>query len=137
MKHNATVTSPHTAIHPAAVHLSSSRLCHTDGPLLCHEMSSACACARVLYVLSTYVFCHARQWQVKVMTTCDIFRWCRIRYESPRDKLEWFHIPVCQSEGRSAVCLCQSLAMPLKDNKDNIDASASCRGFHFVFMQSA
>ncbi|KAI9543383.1 hypothetical protein NQZ68_012032 [Dissostichus eleginoides] len=40
MEHNASVTAPHPAIHPAPPHPGSSRLCHTDGPLLCHEMSS-------------------------------------------------------------------------------------------------
>lgn len=57
MEHNATATAPHTAIHPAGVHLSSSRLCHTDGPLLCHEMSSVCACARVPYRIFCVCMC--------------------------------------------------------------------------------
>ncbi|TNN63383.1 hypothetical protein EYF80_026405 [Liparis tanakae] len=39
---NRSVTALPSAppIHPAAVHLSGSRLRPTDGPLLCHEMSS-------------------------------------------------------------------------------------------------
>lgn len=53
--------------------------------------------------------------------------------ESPQDKLVWFPIPVCQTEGRSAVWLCQSLAMPPKDNKGNIDVSASWCGIQFFF----
>lgn len=43
-------------------------------------------------------------------------------WQSPGDKSVWFHISVCQTEGRSAVWLCLSLATPLKDNNDNIDA---------------
>lgn len=42
--------------------------------------------------------------------------------ESPPDKLERFRIPVRQTEGRSAGWLCHLLAVPLKDNKHNIDA---------------
>lgn len=40
MEHNAAVKAPRPAIHPAAARCSSSvRLRHTDGPLLCHEIS--------------------------------------------------------------------------------------------------
>lgn len=45
-----------------------------------------------------------------------------------------FCIAACQSEGRPAVCSCQLPAMPPKDNKGNIDASASSCGFQFLFM---
>lgn len=45
-----------------------------------------------------------------------------------------FCIPVCQTEGRPAVCSCQLSATPPKDNKGNIDASASRCGFQFLFM---
>lgn len=50
MEHNAAVKAPRPAIHPAAAHCSSSvRLHHTDGPLLCHEISFARVLLHAVY----------------------------------------------------------------------------------------
>lgn len=91
-----------------------------------------------VHVCCTYCVC-MRFWHTAVAGEGDDHVWCipvGYIWESPRDKLVWFHIPVCQTEVRFAFWLCQSLAMPLKDNKDNINAFASCRGFQFFFMPS-
>lgn len=75
MEHNATITAPHIAIHPAA-RCSSSWMCDTDGPVLCHEMRLVCACAFMRAVYTAHVCVRDVQlWQVKTMTVCDIFWW--------------------------------------------------------------
>ncbi len=91
---------------------------------LCSAMKWAwLACVQVrciLCMLCMYFWCTVFAGE-GVENFCDVFL-LRFIWKSPWDKLVWFYIPVCRTEGRSAVWLCQSLAAPLKDNKDNIDA---------------
>lgn len=121
MEHNSTVPAAHTAIHPATVHRRNSRLRHTDGPLLCHEISSVSACGWVLYVLCVHVcVTHSSgRWHQWIF---DIF-WC-VTYENCG---ETTHMLVWQTEGRTEVCLSWLLTRRLKYNKNNIDA------FHVLF----
>lgn len=120
---------PRAAIHPAAVHRGSTQLCYTDGPILCHEMSRA----RAPCTPHTYAPWMRSSGRWRGTPMCDLFWWAA-RESQPADKQEWFHIPVCQTEGCSAVWLCHLLVMPLKDNRHNIDAFCKMLWFPVFFF---
>lgn len=120
---------PRATIHPAAVHPGSTQLCCTDGPVLCHEMSRVCA-SSTPHMYAPWMRSSGR-W--RGTPVCDLFWWAA-RESQPADKLEWFHIPVCQTEGCSAVWLCHLPAMPLKNNRHNIDAFCKMLWFPVFFF---
>ena len=59
-------------------------------------------------------------------------------WESPGDKLVWLHAPVCQAEGRGTVGpVSLTSRLHRRITRVILMRLPSCRGFQFVFLQSA